>query len=536
VPAWLIGYVSDERDAAVAGASVELLSGGESVAVTSRASGAVWADVAPGAYDAVLARDGFGSKRARVELAPGRPVRWRLLADGLLGYAWPKCVVAGQRAELRIHASGPYRLELWRHGWRRELVADLGRFDGHSPDGLRQTLPDGDVAALGARWGAAEHVGDPRHTVTAPERSGLYWFQLRALDGASFSFPWVVAPARPAQPIAVLASDITWNAYNDFGGRSNYVSPTGLPEQPSVFAKHEDVWFSDPELPPWLGADCDPLSFDRPERDNQVEPDGEITDPIERRGGEHLAPAEWRLLAWLEREGFAHDLYGETQLAAGVLDLDRYRVVVLSTHPEYWTRAMYERLKRWVEGGGRLLYLGGNGIDCEVELDGAGAMRVLNGDLRRVHADPARYDSRFGLRGESAAALLGVACTMTGYETGAPYRVADAGHWALEGTGLRDGELFGHASLDRRCPGGASGHETDKRSRNAPAGVHLIAKGTNPDEGGAELVHVAGPGRGEVFSAGSISYACAIAVDDHISAITANVLRRFLGPGLTGAG
>ena len=44
--------------------------------------------------------------------------------------------------------------------------------------------------------------------------------------------------------------------------------------------------------------------------------------------------------------------------------------------PEYWSRDAYFRLKQWVfERGGRLMYLGGNGIDCEVELPNEASMR-----------------------------------------------------------------------------------------------------------------------------------------------------------------
>ena len=117
---------------------------------------------------------------------------------------------------------------------------------------------------------------------------------------------------------------------------------------------------------------------------------------------------------------------------------------------------------------------------------------------------------------------------MTGYETGAPYRVLDAGHWVFEGTGLTRGDLFGGASLDRRAAGGASGHETDKVTASAPASMRLLAKGTNPDDGGAEMIYFDTPSGGSVFSVGSISYTCSVIVDDAISAITGNVLRRFL--------
>src|SRR5581483_9806814 len=114
--------------------------------------------------------------------------------------------------------------------------------------------------------------------------------------------------------------------------------------------------------------DYDPLSFDRPEPINSIAFDERPTDPIEGRSACHIAPAEWRLLAWLERQGFAYDFYAETQLHFDELDLTQYGVLLLSTHPEYWSRKMYDRVKRWVfEEGGKLVYLGGNGINCEVE-------------------------------------------------------------------------------------------------------------------------------------------------------------------------
>ena len=87
--------------------------------------------------------------------------------------------------------------------------------------------------------------------------------------------------------------------------------------------------------------DYAPLSFDRPEPINHIDADTEITDPIEGRAACHIAPAEWRLLGWLEREGFAYDYYAETQLHDGTLDLDAYKVLIISTHPEYWSREMY---------------------------------------------------------------------------------------------------------------------------------------------------------------------------------------------------
>ena len=60
-----------------------------------------------------------------------------------------------------------------------------------------------------------------------------------------------------------------------------------------------------------------------------------ITDTIAGRSQSALAPGEWRLLGWLEREKFRYDLYSETELHFGTLPLKQYRVLVLNTHPEY---------------------------------------------------------------------------------------------------------------------------------------------------------------------------------------------------------
>ena len=39
--------------------------------------------------------------------------------------------------------------------------------------------------------------------------------------------------------MAVLASNITWNAYNNFGGRSNYINADVLPPRPTVNSRQE---------------------------------------------------------------------------------------------------------------------------------------------------------------------------------------------------------------------------------------------------------------------------------------------------------
>ena len=110
-------------------------------------------------------------------------------------------------------------------------------------------------------------------------------------------------------------------------------------------------------------------------------------------------------------------------------------------------------------------------------------------------------------------------------------RAIDASHWVFAGTGLSDGDVFGEQCLHVRCHGGASGHETDKMSPSSPTNCRLLAKGLNPDDGGAEMVYFDTNSGGAVFSVGSISYPCSLPVDENISKITRNVLTRMLDGG-----
>jgi hypothetical protein len=527
----LIGYVSDERYAALPDGLLEFVDdAGGSWETRSRAGGAVHLALPPGEYKVILQKPGYGAKLARVTVPVSTPHQFRLLSDGLLGYAWPKWVRSGEESEFRVHAVEPYKLELWRYGWEPEFVRGLGWHDEHGPWATMQVTPDGDYTQTGVRWNSIGYVSPThRQLLTAPGRSGLYYFRASTASGRRFAFPWVVAPAKPSAPVAVLASNITWNAYNSFGGRSNYIHADRLPPTPTVNARAELSRYTDAEHGTWGYAHYAPLSFDRPEPFNDIDPAERITDPIEGRQACHLAPAEWRLLGWLEREGFGYDFYAETQFDDGTLDLSAYRVLVLSVHPEYWTRRMYDRVKRWVfDEGGRLVNLGGNGLNCEVELRDS-TMVCRNGSLTSLWpAGMGGRESRLHMRHESEANLLGVVFTPAGAMTGAPYRILHGSHWAFERTGLKTGDVFGDRCLHQRCPGGASGHETDKVSPSSPVGLWVLARGENPDDGGGEVVTLETPSGGAVFSVGSISYVAALPVDEFVSRITANVLRRFL--------
>ena len=529
----LVGYASNERYVALADVLFEFRRDGAVTTARSTISGAVHAEVSPGEYEVVLGRDGYGSKIITMTVNESEPYHFRLLSDGLLGYMSPRCVQAGARSEFRVHAVEEYELELWRYGAEKEFIRRIGTFDEHGPRATMQITPDGDYTQTGVEWNKfGYHSKALNQFIEAPSRTGLYYLHARNKSGQFFSFPWIVAPQAPQAKIAVLASDITWNAYNSFGGRSNYIHADRFPPTPTVNSRLELKRYTEQEHRTYDDDTYEPLSLDRPDPYNHIDEHEGLTDPIAGRQGCHLAAAEWRLLGWMEREGFEYDFYSETLFHFGQVPLDEYKVLIISTHPEYWSKTMYESLKTWVfERGGRLMYLGGNGLNCEVEfLDDH---RIVYQNTNWSHSEPQyapdgrEYESRFDKRHESEANLLGVVFSFPGIMTAAPYRVIDADHWSFEKTGVSNGETFGEKSLHLRVPGGASGHETDKTSAQSPENVRVLARGLNPDEGGAEIVHFETPSNGEVFSVGSITWPASILVDDVVAGITANVIRRF---------
>jgi len=538
----VIGFVSDEMFVAIADAQLEFkrIDDGQRTEARSSASGAVNLELSPGEYEVALAHPNFGSKISTVNISKNMaPHQFRLLSKSLVGYIWPKWCRSGEVGEIRFSAHEAVEISLWRYGWEKEFIRDIGRFQAFAPSGDSQTLPDGDIAKIGVNWNHDRFDYSPdleALSVTAPEKSGLYYFHLKSSSGESFSFPWIVAPAKEVKEkeIAILASNICWNAYNDWGGRSNYVAANKLPDAPTVSPTQSSPWFRPTGAIWWVGHSFEPLSFDRPEPVNSEELESKITDQIKKIGSEHVA-GEWRLLGWMEKENYEYDLYSENQFDIGELNLEKYKVLILSTHPEYWTINMYEKLKDWVQNkGGKLLYLGGNGINCSVELHD-NAMTVHNMDLsewlphRAYSGEGALIPSRFGLRHEVESSLLGVVMSFAGMGTGAPYEVIDVDHPIFKNTNLKNGDKFGFNSPVARCPGGASGHETDKRDSSTPANTRLHARGLNGEGAGAELVSRTTDSGGVVISVGSINWTASLPVDDQVALITRNALEFVLG-------
>ncbi len=338
-------------------------------------------------------------------------------------------------------------------------------------------------------------------------RSWIYTAEFTDGKGVTFHVPFVVKPYFHRKgDVAVLASTNTWNAYNGWGGKSAYSEP--LPKT---------------------------LSLDRPMP----------TEAPEGTGRSHLLRGEMWVLDWMEECGYAVDVYSDTDLHRGWDWLADYRVLVINTHSEYWSEPMRDHLDAWLDAGGCLLYLSGNGVYWKVTWDSTCRTMEVRKD-GKPHYQNGEEGGLWRNLGRCEHAALGVGYVRPGYMTFAPYKVETASHWVFEGLELTNGDLIGEKGI---YGGAASGWEVDQvREEWSPGNVTVLARGINPldfmppgasavypdDEydwdgsGGGHMTYYDHPGGGGVFSVGSIAFGGSLVVDPVLQKTVRNVLDRFL--------
>ena len=274
------------------------------------------------------------------------------------------------------------------------------------------------------------------------------------------------------------------------------------------------------------------------------------------------------IVDWLEVKGFTVDIITDQDLHfEGAALLAPYKVVLTGSHPEYYSQQMLEGLHAYLEKGGRVMYLGGNGFYWVTPMDPTGRYIELRRRDGTEHWQGAPGESYHALTGEPGGLwrfrgippqrYFGVGFTAQGFDKSSPYKRMPGSFdpraaFIFEGIGAE--EIIGDfPSL--ALGEGAAGQELDRVDYalgspphtlilaqsfgHSDAYQHVVEEVNTSDskQGGtvnplvhADLAYLEYPNGGAVFSTGSIAWAGSLSYNNYannVSRITENVLRRF---------
>jgi hypothetical protein len=486
---------------------------------------------------------------------------------------------AGRRGRIINHATwmigGPSFLPVIAR-YRRDYEPARDATRGH---GLRLASDD----LYDCRW-------QPTFTFTLPQeaRSGLYAVRGRFSQNGGDMMThaaFVVRRAADAEPapIALLFATNTWKAYSAAPfcpawpgllanvGIKGYRAKPEDPLAPYCFYRFHRAGQPAYQLGwqlPWPAAS--PFA---------------ILSPPEVGYG-HLSHADRFTQRWLEENGYRYDALSDHDLHSDARALDGVKVLLIVGHSEYWTREAMQRVREFLDRGGRVICLSGNTMFWRVTQNADGTIlecRKPDGWGAQI-ADYMRgecwheHDQQRGgeLRdcGDPAWQTLGVEFTganLMSATTNGAFHVADDSHPFFHlprETGLKAGDRFAFDS--KRPSRHPIGHETDVRVSTLmdfthrlsaldgmptdlkdPSGISLLAIGRlgsdgrlgdirdyttyrvlprslrRPDDSLCDVVHWRRAAGGEVFAAPSIAAGWTLAVCPRWDRLLKNVLDHF---------
>ena len=410
-------------------------------------------------------------------------------------------------------------------------------------------------------------------------RSGVYAVHLVTENGEEDYVPFFVRPAPGAatRGIAFLAPTFSYLAYGNeqicsriskepavmalFGGsppypvqpQDKYVVDQGLISTYDLHTDGSGGFFTSHKIPVV-----------------NMRPKVNFTLLHNLQGSPHQFNADLHLIDWLEAKGFGYDVMTDHDLhAEGIDALSPYKVILTGTHPEYWSTPMLDALKAYLDAGGRLMYLGGNGFywvttphpeaPHVIELrkwEGNRAWQPGPGEFH--HQSTGELGGLWRGRGRAPNTLVGVGFGSEGFDTNQPYARSEASYGpefgfifeGVEGKEIGDvpNLVMAHGAagfeMDRHDPLlGSPPDATVLASSSGHSDFYLIGvediQATHNSLGGqtnpnvrADMAYLPYPNDGAVFSTGSISWCGCLSHNDYendISRITENVLRRFAG-------
>jgi len=440
------------------------------------------------------------------DLPPSRSVPGVGLVGGYLDSFTAVC---GQKMSVHLSAyRGPSRIRL--------RALRIGDYQGRgarlvwqsrvlTADRQQEGVPTGPDRIITERWPVATTI-----PVDASWPPGMYLIEIAPVGQGQPSFiPLVVRTSGVRSPYLVVVSDLTWLAYNKYGGRSLYFGP-GKTHAKSV-ANRSYV-----------------ASADR---------------PVAGSGLRLVFSMNVPLIRFLSRNDLSYDVTTDSSLDATPSQLRGQPTVLLGGHSEYWTKRMYDAAVQARDAGTNFGLLGANEVYWQgrIERDQKGretALTVYRDSkldlLAKANPSTTTVEWRDPPLLRDPAALVGEGMSAVGVS--GPYVVNTMPSWLFAGTNLRKGDV-----LDL-----AIGNEADAQeplSGYSPANLQVVLRGVVTANGASKpsLVtagYYTSPSGAGVFAAGTTYWVCDLdstcpdnatpqATSVAIQRITLNLLKAF---------
>jgi N,N-dimethylformamidase len=278
--------------------------------------------------------------------------------------------------------------------------------------------------------------------------------------------------------------------------------------------------------------------------------------------------ADLLLLRWLQRRRIEYDVLTDHDLNEDPSLLDDYWVLLTGSHPEYATSAILDGLASFLDRGGRIMYLGGNGFYwvttvapdrahvIEVRRGNAGSRNWTSAPGEAFHSTTGELGGLWRHRGRPPQELVAVGFAAMGSLHGAGYTRTLESYDADVSfifKGVHEPVIGDYG----RALDGAAGDEIDRVdfALGTPAKTRLLATsslrhdssfyrciedvmqlapgydGPSDDAVRADMAYLAYDTGGAVYSAGSMNWILSLdhnGDDNDVSRITENVLRAFI--------
>lgn len=441
------------------------------------------------------------------------------------GYPSSPSVAPGQPIQIFVNtASARYSVAVYRLGWYQgkgaRLVQPPVERDGHV-----QSVPPPDADGLvECNW------TDPYElTVPAQWVSGMYLARLTTKDTGKQSYvPFVVRDDVRVATYLVQSSVTTFQAYNNWGGRSLYdFNSEGEVRAARVSFLRPYAFGLNPQSAAGIGA-------------------GEIITNLQ--GAAQTGPMGWEypMVRFLEREGYDVSYATNVDVHRDAALVAKHRVFVSMGHDEYWSQQMRDHVEHARDHGSTsLAFLSGNvsywqvrfgpsktgAPDATLTCHKDEALDPL-GATPDMHLTTVRFGHPLIARGEEG--LGGLAFQDFGINS--DLVVLEPKSWVFGNTGLAAGA---------HIPG-LLGYEVEGSPEPPLPGVRRVMRSPwttlQPTSGVSDVAVRALPSGAETFAAGTIQLAWGL--DDYrptgvtqpvvatgmAEQIVRNVLERFAAP------